>query len=502
MTKYLLAHDIGTSGDKATLFTTDGELVDSKTSPYKTIYPKHNWAEQNPEDWWSAVCSSTQELIKNIEPGDVAVISFSGQMMGCLCVDVKGTPLRNSIIYCDQRGEKEVEIIKEKIDPFEFYNVTGHRISAVYSIEKLLWIKNNQPDIFRNTHKMLNAKDFIIHKLCGEYVTDHSDASGTNAYDLAKRDWSEVILEASGIDRSKLPDIYPSTHVVGTVSKGAEKETGLKFGTPIVVGAGDGSAVAVGVGCIKPGSAYTYLGSSAWVGTAANEALIDERMRTMTWAHAVPDLFHLTGSMQAAGTSYQWVKDEICLFETKQAQENHVDPFDMINAEIALSVPGANGIIFLPYLMGERSPHWNPNAKGAFIGIKLANKRQDILRSVLEGISFNLNLILNIFKSKIDVNEMTLVGGGAQADVWQQIIADIFETKTLIPNHMEEATAIGAAVIGGVGVGSLHGFNEIKKFISITKTIEPKNENREIYRRTADFFIETYNALVDVFDKY
>jgi xylulokinase len=502
MTQYLLAHDLGTSGDKATLFTTDGEMIQSETASYKTLYPQDNWAEQNPEDWWVAICEATRALIKNIDPGSIEAVSFSGQMMGCLCVDQKGNPLRNSIIYCDSRGVQEAETLLKTIEPEDFYQIVGHRISAVYSLEKLLWVKHNQPEIYKNTYKMLNAKDYIVYKLTGEFVTDQSDASGTNAYDLEKGDWSDRILEMAEIERNKLPEIHPSIDVVGTITKEAEKETGLKFGTPVVIGAGDGSACVVGVGCIKPGSAYTYLGSSAWMGTTTTQPLLDEKMRTMTWAHAIPGLYHATGSMQTAGTCFQWLKDEICKWETEKAEGSTKGPFDLINAEITQSVPGSNGIIFLPYLMGERSPHWNPNAKGAFIGIKLTSKRADILRSVLEGVTFNLKLILDIFKSKISVDQMGLVGGGARSEVWTQIMADIYELELSIPNYLEEATSIGAAIIGGVGVGALKGFSDVERFIRVVRSVPPIQGNQDAYQKAAKRFVDTYNTLVDVFEEY
>ncbi|MBN2173429.1 MAG: FGGY-family carbohydrate kinase, partial [Bacteroidales bacterium] len=406
MAKYLLAHDIGTSGNKATLFTVDGDMVESSTHPYETNYFNDSWAEQNPDDWWNAVCSSTKQLIKNIDPGDIVSISFSGQMMGCLCVDRHGMPHRNSIIYCDQRAQKQSEELLKKISLEELYRICGHRLSSVYALEKLMWVRDMHPEIYKETYKMLNAKDYIVFKLTGEYATDHSDASGTNAYDINKKEWSEEILDFSSIAPEKLPAIHESTFVAGEVTKDAAEKTGLKSGTPVVIGAGDGSAAAVGVGCIKPGSAYTYLGSSAWVGTATEEPFLDEKMRTMTWAHAIPDLYHSTGSMQAAGTCYQWLKNEICQTETKESNDLNKSPYEIINEKIEQTAAGSNGIIFLPYLLGERSPHWNPNAKGAFVGIKLTNKREDLLRSVLEGVTFNLNLIVDIFKSGIKIEEV------------------------------------------------------------------------------------------------
>jgi len=502
MPEYLLAHDIGTSGNKATLFTTDGKMVKSATHPYETNYFNDNWAEQNPEDWWIAVCNSTKQLIKDVDPGNIMSISFSGQMMGCLCVDKQGLPLRDSIIYCDQRSTKQTAKLLEKISLEDGYRICGHRISPVYVLEKFMWVKEMCPDIYKKTHKILNAKDYIVFKLTGKFATDHSDASGTNAYDLANKEWSTKMLDLAGIDHDKLPIIHESRFVVGEVTTSAAAETGLKSGTPVVIGAGDGSAAAVGVGCIKPGSAYTYLGSSAWLATAPEVPFKDEKMRTMTWAHAIPNLYHSTGSMQTAGTCYQWLKNEVCQLEKVESKNLGESPYDIINEKIQKSVAGSHGVVFLPYLLGERSPHWNPNAKAAFVGIKLTNKREDLMRAVLEGVTFNLNMILDIFKTSIKINEVTFIGGGAKGKIWRQIMADIFDTSILIPNYLEEATSIGAAVIGGVGVGALKNFGDIERFIHVVDKVNPIKENQEVYKRSYKQFIETYNSLVNVFEKY
>ncbi|WP_422447644.1 xylulokinase [Thermoanaerobacterium sp. DL9XJH110] len=501
MAKYLLAHDLGTSGNKATLYTADGELIASRTHPYDTKYFNANWAEQNPDDWWQAVCNSTRQLIQGIDAGRIVCVSFSAQMMGCLCVDRYGRPLRNSIIYSDQRAVKETEKILEKIDAMEFYRIVGHRASPSYSLEKLMWIKNNEPDVYRNTYKMLNAKDYIAFKLTGNMVTDYTDASGTNAFDLNTCKWSEKIIDIAGIDGDKLPEAHESTYVVGEVTRKAAEETGLKEGTPVVIGAGDGMCASVGAGCTKPGVAYNYIGSSSWIGITTEKPIYDPKMRTMTWAHAVPGYVNPIGTMQTAGTSYSWLKNEICRIETKEAVEKGVSPYDIINEEIEKSPPGARGILFLPYLLGERTPHWNPNAKGAFIGIHVGHKREDLLRAVMEGVTYNLNTILNIFKNYVSIDSMIVIGGGAKGRVWRQMMADIYNLKILKPNYLEEATSMGAAVIGGIGVGEFKSFDAINKFIKIESEHDPNPANREIYQKTYQVFLHSYDALVGIYEE-
>jgi xylulokinase len=500
MKRYILAHDLGTSGNKATLFTTDGELVDSQTYPYETLYFHGNWAEQNPSDWWRAVCDSTGALISGIDSAKIACVAFSGQMMGCLCVDKKGNPLRNSIIYSDQRASLETRLLLDQIDEKEFYNIIGHRASPSYSIEKLMWLKNNEPETYSRTYKMLNAKDYINYKLTGNMATDYSDASGTNAFDLNTYQWSDKIVDISGIDGDMLPVTRESTAVLGTVTTAASKDTGLPEGTPVVVGGGDGVCAGVGVGCIKPGIAYNYVGSSSWIALTVEKPIYDEQMRTMNWAHAVPGYLQPSGTMQTAGSSYNWLKNEICRIETEAAEKLGLSPYEMINQEIEKSPPGANGVIFLPYLLGERTPRWNPDAKGAFIGLNLSHTREDILRAVLEGITYNLEIILSILRNHTAVEQMIVVGGGARGAVWRQMMADIYNLKIMKPNFLEEATSMGAAIIGGVGAGLFDNFDAVDRFIKIESIQEPDQANRKQYEKMMPIFDSCYSALLDVYD--
>ncbi len=500
MAQYLLAHDLGTSGNKATLFTVDGELVASTTYPYETNYFNINWAEQSPADWWQAVCATTKKIVQGIAATAIASVCWRGQMMGCLCVDKSGTPLRDCIIYCDQRAVEETERILEQIDPQDFYRTTGHRASASYSIEKLMWLKKHEPDVYKNTHKMLHAKDYVNFKLTGRMVTDHSDASGTNAFDLNTFEWSDRIIDAAGVDREKFPDAKESIFVVGSITKEAAEATGLPEGIPVVTGAGDGACAAVGVGCTKPGGAYNYVGSSSWIGLTSEDPFYDEQMRTMTWAHAVPRTLQVCGTMQTAGASYNWLKNEICKSETKEAEGLGRSPYELINEAIEKSVPGANGILFLPYLLGERTPRWNTNAKGAFIGLAVAHKREDVLRAVLEGITLNLEIILGILRQHVEIDTITVIGGGAKGKVWRQMMADIYNAKILKPNYLEEATSMGAAVLGGIGVGAFDDFDVISRFIEIESTHTPDAVTAERYQKIKPIFDRCYFALVDIYE--
>lgn len=316
MKKYLLAHDLGTSGNKATLYSTEGELVKSCVHSYDMLVSNNNWVEQRPEDFWNAVCISTKELVQDIDVNDIAAISFSGQMMGCICVDKEGRALRNALIWADMRATREEEMIRERISEEDFYHLTGHKISPSYGGQKLMWVKNNEPEIYENTYKMLNCKDYIILKLTGEFVTEYTDASSTNLLDLNKLEWSDRLLEVMGIDREKMPALLKSTDVAGTVTDEAAKACGLVSGIPVVCGGGDGVCAAVGTGCTKEGIAHSCMGTSSWISITTEKPIYDEEMRTFTWAHIVPGYVLPTGTMQCGGGSYSWFTKELCKYES------------------------------------------------------------------------------------------------------------------------------------------------------------------------------------------
>lgn len=500
MTQYLMAHDVGTSGNKATLFDTDGRMVAGRTVAYETNVFNANWAEQDAADWWRAVCESSRALLAEVAPADVAAVALSGQMMGCLPVDSAGKPLRPSMIYCDQRAVAQADRLEAEIGAEAFYGIVGHRVSASYSIEKLMWLKANEADLYASTAHMLNAKDYVNFKLTGQIATDYSDASGTNAFDLNTFTWSKTIVDAAGVDASMLPEAKESTAILGGVTRAAAAETGLVEGTPVAVGGGDGSCAAVGVGCIAPGMAYGYVGSSSWIAMTSEKPIVDERMRTMNWAHVVPGYLQPAGTMQTAGASYQWLKNEICLAEVAAATSAGAGPYEIINEKIATSPPGANGLIFLPYLLGERTPRWNPNARGAFIGLTLAHTRADMLRAVLEGVTYNLCIIADILRAHVPFDAVTVIGGGAKGAVWRQMMADIYGCRIQKLNVLEEATSMGAAVTAGVAAGVFDGFDVIERFVSIDHAHEPNPAAAAQYERMKPIFDKSYHALVDVYE--
>lgn len=499
----LLAHDLGTSGNKATLFDSEGNLVKSRTQAYEngTHYHHGCWADQQPADWWNAVCLSTQQLLEGIDPKRIACVSLSGQMMGCTPIDRRGNVLHASMIYCDQRSEKQAQTLATKIEPERFYQIVGHRLASVYALTKIMWLRDEHPELFKETRYSLAAKDYVNYRLTGKIATDYSDASGMNAFDISTFEWSSEILDAAELDRSLFPDARLSTEILGEITTQAAQETGLAAGTPVALGGGDGSCAGVGVGSVSPGVAYNYLGSSSWIGLTTDKPLLDPVMRTMTWAHCVPGLLHPTGSVQTAGSSYAWLKNTVCVSETEEAEKQGVDVYEFINSKIQRSPVGSNGVLFLPYMLGERSPRWNPNARGAFIGMNLATTREDMLRSVLEGITMNLGLIVRIFREQVDFDDMLVIGGGAKGAVWRQMMADIYECPIKKLNVLEEATSMGAALVGGVACGMFDDFSAIDRFIAVDDVVYPNKENQQIYQKLLPIFDQCYFSLVDVYEK-
>lgn len=500
MVKYLIAHDLGTSGDKATLFTTDGELVKSITYEYPTNFFNSTWAEQNPEDWWSAVCENNKELLKGVDKKQVAGMAFSGQMMGCVPVDREGRALRPAIIWADQRSQEQEKAIRAQISEQEFYRITGHKISASYSIEKFMWIKEHEPEVYKDTWKMLQPKDYLVRRLTGEFVTDYTDASGTNCLDLNRLEWSDEILKIAGIEREKLPKACPSTHVAGELTAFVANECGLAPGTPVVIGGGDGVCAAVGAGSVREGDTFNYLGSSSWVALTSRTPIYDSELRTYNWAHMVPGMYSPNGTMQAAGNSYQFIKKVLCKDLDEEAKRQGVSPYELMNREIAQSPAGANGLLYLPYILGERSPRWNANARGAFVGLKMEHTRGDMLRATVEGILMNLCIILDVFRKYMKITELNVIGGLAKGDPIRHALADIYGVRARRLNWLDEATSMGAAVCAGVGTGALEDFTAIDRFIKVDDVIEPDMEKHKRYGELKACFDECYTALLGTYD--
>lgn len=499
---YVLAHDLGTTGNKASLYDREGRLVASVLAEYAVHYPENGWAEQDPEAWWGAVCSSTRALLvaAGVRGDAVACVVFSGQMMGCVPLDAHARPLRRAIIWADQRSTAQAAAVADRLDPARVYRITGHRLSASYSLTKIMWLRDHQPDIYAATHKFTHAKDAMIARLTGVFATEPSDASGMNLYDLEAGTWSGAMLDAAAIDGDKLPAIVASTHVVGGVLPAIADEVGLPAGTPVVMGGGDGSCAGVGAGVIAEGDAYNYVGSSSWIALASPRPIYDPDGKTFTFAHLMPGWFMPTGTMQAAGASYQWMRANLAPIEVQAAAALGVSAYELMNVSAENAPPGANGLLFLPYLMGERSPRWNPDARGAFIGLTIRHTRADLIRAALEGITFNLRVILDAFRAQgAHIDAMRVIGGGARGLFWNRVMAAMYGVPIHRMAVLEEATSMGAAVAGGIGVGLYRDWSIIHQMNAIASTVAPEADAQAAYARLYPAFEAAYHALVPVY---
>ena len=503
MPSHIIAHDLGTTGNKATLYDREGRLRGAAFHPYDTEYAHTGWAEQNPQDWWRAVCDSTRQLLADtgVNKSDIACVTFSGQMMGATPLDKDARPLRNSIIWADTRALDQERHIAERVSFDDMYRISGHRLSSSYVLAKILWLRDNQPDIYARTYKFMHAKDAIVARLTGEFVTEPSDASSMNLYDLERGEWSGKIIDAVDLDADKLPDLRRSIDVAGEVRADVADELGVAAGTPVVVGGGDGACAAAGAGVVSEGSAYNYVGSSSWIAISTPAPIYDPDHRTFTFGHVIPDMFMPTGTMQAAGASYQWTRDHLATIEADAAARLGVSPYELMNLQIDNIPPGAEGLFFLPYLLGERSPRWNPHARGAFVGLTIRHSRAHMLRAALEGVTLNLRVILDAFRAQgTEIEAMRLIGGGASGRVWNQIMADIYGMPVQRLAILEEATSMGAALVGGVGVGVYSDFGMSAQMNEIADTIAPNPDSQAMYEKMLPVFDRLYDALAPVYD--
>lgn len=494
----LLAHDLGTTGDKASLHDDDGRLIRAVTKTYPTEYGRDGVVEQDPRHWWSAVCGATRELLTStsIGPEQIRGVGFSGQMMGVVLLDGRGVPVRPSLIWADTRSREQCLTLEKHIGAEAAYRVLGHRLNPTYSLSKLMWVRDHEPEVFGRARRFCLAKDYMVHKLTGRLATDPSDASSTNAFDQLAGTWSSELIAVAGLSDALFPEIVPSTTVVGGVTSDAAAATGLLAGTPVVMGGGDGPMAAIGAGILEPGDgAYAYLGSSSWISLASDSPLVDlPDMRTMTFDHVVPGRFVPTATMQAGGGALGWIVD---LLSGSQDTER----FERLVAAADSSHASDSGLFFLPHLLGERSPYWNPRARGAFVGIGRQHGPGHVTRAVLEGVAFNLSTCLDVFRAHIDhIDHIDAIGGGAASDTWLQILADVFGATVARRSIVEEANSLGAAVTTGVGVGLLEDFSVARTLSTVTAVFEPDNDRAAAYGFAHRRFLDAYRRLEPWFD--
>lgn len=500
--KYLLGLDIGTSGTKTALFDEYGKTISTATFGYGLYQPKTGWAEQNPEDWWNACVKGINAVIEKsqVEPNSIKGIGLSGQMHGLVLIDKNNEVIRNSIIWCDQRTEEQCDYITNTIGKEKLINITGNPALTGFTLSKLLWVRDNEPENYNKIFKVLLPKDYIRFKLTNIFATEVSDASGMQMLDINTRNWSDELLKCLNIDKSILADVYESTIVSGYVTKEASEITGLAPMTPVVGGAGDQAAGAVGSGIVKEGVISTVIGTSGVVFASTDEPKFDKYGRIHTLCHSIPGKWHVMGVTQGAGLSLNWFKKTFCKKEMEECEISKINIYDYLSERASKSKPGANGVVYLPYLMGERTPHLDSNIKGAFLGITLDNNHDDFVRSILEGVSYSLKNCLDIIEEmNINIDDIRISGGGAESKVWRQILADVLNNE-LTTVKASEGPALGVAILAGVGVGIYDSVEEAcEKIISGSKDkVYPNNDLLETYKETYKIYNSGYLRVKDI----
>lgn len=492
----IVAHDLGTSGNKASLHDGSGRTVATLTVDYPTDFADGGVAEQDPEHWWAAVGAATRALLETARvPGSaVRGVGISGQMMGAVFLDEDGRPVRPAIIWADHRSTEQADRLLAEVGQDEAYRRLGHRIHPTYTLPKLMWVRDHEPEHWARTRHVCVAKDFVVHRLTGVLVSDPSDASGTDAFDQTTGTWSTRMLDAAGITPEVLPELVGSTAVVGGLTGAAAAHTGLPAGTPVVMGGGDGPMAAVGAGVLTPADgAYVCLGSSSWISASSTEPLHDPAMRSMTFNHVVPGHFVPTATMQAGGASLSWVME---LLGRSGAG------YDAALLAAATAPAADEGLYFLPYLLGERSPHWNAAAAGTFAGLQRHHGPASLVRAVLEGVAFNLRTCIEAFtENGIAVDGVDVIGGGATSDVWMQVLADTWQLPVRRRSIVAEANSLGAAVTTAVGLGLVEDFGVARELSTTTAEFLPDTGRAD---RAADqhaLFREAYDRLEPWFDR-
>jgi xylulokinase len=500
---FFLGIDVSTSSAKALLVDTKGTVVSAGSTPLKLSTPKPLWSEQNPEDWWQAVAASIHKALDQagVDGSSVAAVGLTGQMHGLVLLDVNGKVLRPAILWNDQRTGAQCDDIRARLGRKRLIQITGNDALTGFTAPKILWVQQNEPEIYAKIGHILLPKDYIRYRLTGDFAMDKADGSGTILFNLKSRNWSPEVLKALEIPDKWLPPTYEGPQITGEVNIEAASETGLQPGTSVAAGGGDQAAQAVGVGAVEPGIVALTVGTSGVVFAPTRSALIEPEGRLHAFCHAVPGMWHLMGVMLSAAGSLQWYRDTLAPAVS----------FDELLAEAEPVPPGCEGLQFLPYLSGERTPYPDPLARGAFIGLTLRHGRGHITRAVLEGVAFGLKDSFSLIQSagpadgtpsgRGEIKQVRASGGGTKGALWRQILADVLDAE-LVTVNTSEGAGYGAALLAGVGVGAWQDVaSACADTIRITGQTRPDPAQTEVYQQAYTTYRMLYPALKPSFDR-
>jgi xylulokinase len=499
---YLIGVDIGTTGTKALLITDGGTLVASATEEYPLLTPRPGWAEQNPEDWWQATVRAIRGCLAKagVGRGEVKALGLSGQMHGSVFLDGSGEVIRPALLWCDQRTGPQCDWINETAGEALVVSETANPVLTGFTAPKIIWLRQNEPDNYALMRKCLLPKDYVRFMLTDEFHSEVSDASGTALFNVKKRRWSTALMDKLDLDPSLFAEVHESPVASATISASASEATGLPPGTLVVGGGGDQAAGAVGNGIVRPGAVSSTLGTSGVLFAFLDEPLVDPKLRTHTFCHAVPGKWHVMGVMLSAGGSFRWLRDALCAQERDIAANAGCDPYEVMCQEAAAAPAGCEGLVFLPYLTGERCPYPDPNAKGVFFGLHLRHQRAHLIRAVMEGVAYGMKDSFDILDAMgVPMTQVRASGGGARSPLWRRINADVTGKAHSLVN-VEEGPALGVALLAGVGAGVWATVEEAcDAAIHLTTTTEPDPDRQALYAGYHAVYRHLYADLRDRF---
>lgn len=501
MPAYLLGIDVGTSGAKALLIDEAGEVKAAATTEYPLSTPRPLWSEQDPEDWWSGTVASIKGVLAQarVSADEIECVGLTGQMHGLVLLDASGRVLRPAMLWNDQRTESQCEEIHNRVGLDLMIQRTGKPALPSFTAPKVLWVRQHEPEVFAAAAKLLLPKDYVRFRLTGSLCSDVADASGTSLFDVRNRTWSREITESLDIPEEWLPEVAESPAPSAKVSSDGAGQTGLRPGMPVVAGAGDQAAEAVGCGIVDEGSVSVTIGTSGVMFAATNEMRTDAAGRLHAYCHAVPGMWHVMGVMLSAGGSLQWYRNTLCQSECEAAARRGVDAYELLTEDASEVAAGCEGLIFLPYLTGERTPHPDPYARGAFVGLTLRHNKSHLTRAVLEGVSYGLCDSLDLLRELgVDVPSVRASGGGVRSELWRQILADVFGAEIVTVNATQGA-AYGAAILAGVGAGVFPSVEEACQTAIRETSVTSPGSAVEVYRDYHQHYRDLYPALAPAF---
>lgn len=499
---YLMGIDIGTSACKVAVFDRQGQVLASASGDYPVYYPREGWAEQDPEEWWSAVCGAVRQVLKkaDVRPEEIAGVGIDGQSWSAIAIDKDGKVLTNTPIWMDTRAQSICDRLNEDIGADEIFRVAGNSLQPSYTTAKILWYKENLPEVYRKTHKILQSNSYIAFKLTGQISQDLSQGYGLHCFDMRTGQWDEEMCKKLGIPREFLPEIVPSDQIIGTVTKKAAEESGLAEGTPVAAGGLDAACGTLGAGVIHAGETQEQGGQAGGMSICMEQYQADPRL--ILGFHVIPGKWLLQGGTTGGGGVMRWFEREFADYERLMKEQTGVSSLDQLN-EIAEKVdPGCDGLVFLPYMAGERSPIWDPHAKGVFYGLDFSKTKGHMVRACMEGVAFSLRHNLETAeKAGAEADILRAMGGSANSLFWTQIKSDITGKAMAVPAS-DTATTLGAALLAGVGTGFYKDYEEaVSQTVKVTRIHHPDPEKKAVYDKNYETYLELYRSLSGLMKK-